>query len=209
MIDLYSWPTSNGRKASIMLEETGLEYEVHPVDLSKRDQKQPEYLAMNPNGRIPTIVDRNGPDGKPITIFESGAILWYLAEKAGMFLPRDARGRTLTHQWLMFQMSHVGPSAMEIHHMKRAAGSGSLPPGFAARHAELERVYGVLEQQLSCHPFLAGDYSIADIATYPWVYRYDFQEIDLNRFPALARWFNEVGERPAVQRGLNIPPRTD
>lgn len=192
-----------------MLEETGLEYQVHPIDLSKRDHKQPEYLALNPNGRIPTIVDRDGPDGKPITIFESGAILWYLAEKAGMFLPSDVRGRILTHQWLMFQMSHVGPAGSEIHRMKRAIGGGGLPPGFAARHAELEHVYGVLEQQLSRSPFLAGAYSIADIATYPWVYRHELQEIDLNRFPGLARWFGEVGRRPAVQKGLDIPPRSD
>jgi len=206
MIDLYSWPTSNGRKASIMLEETGLEYEVHPVNLSKRDQKQPEYLALNPNGRIPTIIDRDGPDGEPITIFESGAILWYLAEKAGMFLPGGARERTLTHQWLMFQVSHVGPAAMEVHHMKREP---SVPAEFKARHAELERIYGVLEQQLFRTPFLAGTYSIADIGIYPWAYRHEFQEIELSRFPALERWFYEVGKRPAVQRGLNIPERKD
>jgi len=206
MIDFYSWATSNGRKVAIMLEETGLEYQVHPVDLSRRDQKQPEYLAMNPNGRIPTIVDRDGPDGKPITIFESGAILWYLAKKADMFLPGDARERTLVHQWLMFQMSHVGPTAMEVHHIKRAAGDGNLPPEFAKQHAELERVYGVLEQQLFWNAFLTGSYSVADIATYPWIYRHDLQEIELHRFPSVERWFKAVGERPAVQRGLNIPP---
>lgn len=206
MIDLYSWATSNGRKASIMLEETGLEYEVHPIDLSKRDQKQPEYLALNPNGRIPTIVDREGPDGKPITIFESGAILWYLAEKANMLLPTDARNRTMVHQWLMFQMSHLGPTAMAVHHIKREP-DGRLSAEFATQHAELERVYGVLERQLFWNPFLVGSYSIADIAAYPWVYRYDFQEIELHRYPAVERWFKAVGERPAVQRGLNIPGR--
>src|SRR5258708_21894640 len=168
MIDLYTWGTPNGRKVSIMLEETGLPYRVHKVDISKNEQFKPEFLALNPNSKIPAIVDQEGPGGKPLPLFESGAILIYLAEKTGKLLPTDPAARYTVLQWLMFQMGGVGPMFGQVHHFLRAAPE-PVPYAIERYGKETRRLYGVLDVQLGKAAYLAGEYSIADIATYPWV----------------------------------------
>ncbi|NIO07025.1 MAG: glutathione S-transferase family protein [Deltaproteobacteria bacterium] len=203
MIDLYSWKTPNGRKISIMLEEVGLPYEVHPISLSEGQQFTPEYLALNPNNKIPTIVDRKGPDGKPFTLFESGAILMYLAEKTGQLLPEATRERYIVIQWLMFQMGGVGPTFGQAHHFIRRAPEVTY--GVERFSKETRRHYGVLEKRLAAVEFLGGEYSIADIATYPWVARYEWHQVNLEEFPNVHRWFKRVASRPAVKRGMEIP----
>ncbi|MDE0705640.1 MAG: glutathione S-transferase N-terminal domain-containing protein [Rhodospirillaceae bacterium] len=206
MIDLYTWSTSNGRKASIMLEELGADYTVHPIHIGKGDQFAPEFLAINPNGKIPAIVDSDGPDGAPIAVFESGAILIYLAEKFGRFLPAAPAPRMEVIQWLMFQMGGIGPIFGQVHHFLRAAKE-KVPYGIERYGTEARRLYGVLDRRLDGRDHLAGDgYSIADIATWPWVLRHEWQEIDLADYPNVKRWFDTVGSRPAVQRGIQIPP---
>ena len=206
MIDLYTWSTSNGRKASIMLEELGADYTVHPIHIGKGDQFTPEYLAINPNGKIPAIVDSDGPGGAPITVFESGAILIYLAEKHGRFLPTEPVARMEVIQWLMFQMGGIGPMFGQVHHFLRAAKE-QVPYGIERYGTEVRRLYGVLDRRLDGRDHLAGDgYSIADIATWPWVFRREWQQIDLADFPNVKRWFDAVGSRPAVERGMQIPP---
>ena len=206
MIDLYTWSTSNGRKASIMLEELGADYTVHPIHIGKGDQFTPEYLAINPNGKIPAIVDSDGPGGAPITVFESGAILIYLAEKHGRFLPIEPVARMEVIQWLMFQMGGIGPMFGQVHHFLRAAKE-QVPYGIERYGTEVRRLYGVLDRRLDGRDHLAGDgYSIADIATYPWVFRREWQQIDLADFPNVKRWFDALGSRPAVERGMQIPP---
>ena len=206
MIDLYTWSTSNGRKASIMLEELGADYTVHPIHIGKGDQFAPDYLAINPNGKIPAIVDSDGPGGAPITVFESGAILIYLAEKSGRFLPTEPVARMEVIQWLMFQMGGIGPMFGQVHHFLRAAKE-QVPYGIERYGTEVRRLYGVLDRRLDGRDHLAGDgYSIADIATYPWVVRHEWQQVDLAEFPNVKRWYDPVGSRPAVQRGLQIPP---
>lgn len=205
MIDLYTWSTSNGRKISIMLEEVGLPYTVHPINIGKDDQFTPDFVKINPNSKIPAIVDSEGPDGEPITIFESGAILIYLAEKTGKLLPTDARERMTVLQWLMFQMGGIGPMFGQTHHFMRHAREKS-PYGVERYGKETRRLYGVLDKRLGEVAYIAGDYSIADIATYPWVWRREWQEVDLNDFPNVKRWFDTVGARPAVATGMNVPP---
>ena len=206
MIDLYTWSTSNGRKASIMLEELGADYTVHPIHIGKGDQFTPDYLAINPNGKIPAIVDSDGPGGAPITVFESGAILIYLAEKHGRFLPTEPVARMEVIQWLMFQMGGIGPMFGQVHHFLRAAKE-QVPYGIERYGTEVRRLYGVLDRRLDGRDHLAGDgYSIADIATWPWVFRREWQQIDLADFPNVKRWFDAVGSRPAVERGMQIPP---
>ena len=206
MIDLYTWSTSNGRKASIMLEELGADYTVHPIHIGKGDQFTPEYLAINPNGKIPAIVDSDGPGGAPITIFESGAILIYLAEKYGRFLPAEPVARMEVIQWLMFQMGGIGPIFGQVHHFLRAAKE-KVPYGIERYGTEARRLYGVLDRRLDGRDHLAGDgYSIADIATWPWVLRHEWQQVDLADYPNVKRWFDAIGSRPAVQRGIQIPP---
>ena len=206
MIDLYTWSTSNGRKASIMLEELGADYTLHPIHIGKGDQFTPEYLAINPNGKIPAIVDSDGPGGAPITVFESGAILIYLAEKFGQFLPAEPVARMEVIQWLMFQMGGIGPIFGQVHHFLRAAKE-KVPYGIERYGTEARRLYGVLDRRLDGRDHLAGDgYSIADIATWPWVLRHEWQQIDLADYPNVKRWFDAVGSRPAVQRGIQIPP---
>ena len=206
MIDLYTWSTSNGRKASIMLEELGADYTVHPIHIGKGDQFTPDYLAINPNGKIPAIVDSDGPGGAPITVFESGAILIYLAEKSGRFLPTEPVARMEVIQWLMFQMGGIGPMFGQVHHFLRAAKE-QVPYGIERYGTEARRLYGVLDRRLEGRDHLAGDgYSIADIATWPWVFRREWQQIDLADFPNVKRWFDAVGSRPAVERGMNVPP---
>ena len=206
MIDLYTWSTSNGRKASIMLEELGADYTVHPIHIGKGDQFAPEYLAINPNGKIPAIVDSDGPGGAPIAVFESGAILIYLAEKHGRFLPIEPVARMEVIQWLMFQMGGIGPMFGQVHHFLRAAKE-QVPYGIERYGTEVRRLYGVLDRRLDGRDHLAGDgYSIADIATYPWVFRREWQGVDLAEFPNVKRWFDALGARPAVERGMNVPP---
>ncbi len=206
MIDLYTWSTSNGRKASIMLEEVGADYTVHPVHIGKGEQFAPEYLAINPNGKIPAIVDSEGPEGAPIAVFESGAILIYLAEKSGRFLPVAPVARMEVLQWLMFQMGGIGPMFGQAHHFMRAAKE-QVPYGIERYGTEVRRLYGVLDRRLEGREFLAGDgYSIADIATWPWVFRREWHGVDLAEFPNVERWFDTLGARPAVQRGMEVPP---
>lgn len=205
MIDLYTWTTPNGRKVSIMLEELGLAYTAHRIDIGKGDQFKPEFLAINPNSKIPAIVDSDGPDGKPLALFESGAILIYLAEKHGKFLPAQGRERYLVMQWLMFQMGGVGPMFGQTHHFFRAAPE-QVPYAMERYHKETKRLYGVMDKELAQRSYLAGnDYTIADIATYPWVARFEWHKVDLNEFSNVKRWFDTIGARPAVPRGMAVP----
>ena len=204
MIDLYTWTTPNGRKVSVMLEEIGMPYEVHPVNLAKDEQLEPEYLQLNPNNKIPTIVDRDGPGGKPYTLFESGAILMYLAEKSGEFLPKETAARYQVIQWLMFQMGGVGPMIGQAHYFLRNCPE-SEPFGRDRFMKETVRLYRVLEKRLGEAQYLAGEYSIADIATYPWIARYEMHRTRLEDYPNVKRWFDALGARPAVQRGMQIP----
>jgi GST-like protein len=205
MIDLYTWSTPNGRKISVMLEECGLEYRVHRVDISRGEQLADEYLAINPNGKIPSLVDHGGPGGKPIALFESGAILIYLADKTGHFLPREPRAYYETLQWLMFQMGGVGPMFGQAHHFIRFARE-QVPYGIERYGKETRRLYGVMNRRLQQVPYLAGqEYSIADIATFPWVARYSYHQVDLAGFPAVQRWYDVIAARPAVQRGMVVP----
>ncbi|MDB5904622.1 MAG: Glutathione S-transferase [Betaproteobacteria bacterium] len=204
MIQLYTWSTPNGRKVSIMLEELGLEYVTHPINIGKNDQFTPEYIAINPNSKIPAIVDEQGPDGKPISIMESGAILIYLAEKTGKLLPASARGRSVALQWLMFQMGAVGPMFGQVHHFLRAAKE-PVPYAIERYTKETQRLYGVLNDRLKDREYLADEYSVADIATYPWIARYEWHKTRLEDFPNVKRWFDALSARPAVQRGMAIP----
>ncbi len=206
MIDLYTWGTPNGRKVSIMLEEVALPYAVHTVDIRANEQFKPEFLAISPNNKIPAIVDSDGPDGKPISVFESGAILIYLAEKTGSgLLPKDPRGRVSALEWLMFQMGGFGPMLGQAHHFRRFAPE---PIEYAVKRYsdEAQRLYGVIDRRLAVTEYLAGDtYTIADIATYPWTSRYEWQGIDFADFPNVKRWRDTLGARPAVEKGMNVP----
>jgi len=205
VIDLYTWGTPNGRKVSVMLEECGLAYNVHPIDIGKGDQFAPEFVAIDPNSKIPAIVDSEGPDGKPFSLFESGAILIYLSGKTGKFLPDSARGKYVALQWLMFQMGGVGPFFGQVHHFLRAAKE-PVPYAIDRYVKEKDRLYGVLDKRLGEAKYLAGgEYTIADIATYPWVARYEWHKTDLNLFPNVKRWFDAISQRPAVQRGMKVP----
>ena len=205
MIQLYTWGTPNGKKVSIMLEEVGLPYEVHPVDLSKGDQLSPAYLVINPNNKIPSIVDSEGPGGKPLTLFESGAILMYLAEKSGKLWPQDLRKRYEVIQWLMFQMGGVGPMFGQANYFFRL--QEKVPYAIERFHKETLRLYNVLDKELGQREYLSGPYSIADIATYPWVWRHEIHQVQLEQFPNVKRWFDGISARPAVQRGMEIPRR--
>ncbi|MCY4147879.1 MAG: glutathione S-transferase [Gammaproteobacteria bacterium] len=203
MIDLYTWSTPNGRKISIMLEETGLPYTVHPIDISKDDQHVESFLAMNPNGKIPVIVDRD--NGK--TVFESAVILMYLANKAGgQFLPKDNSDQYwTTMQWLLFQVAHIGPMLGQVHHFTRF-NPGAAPYAQKRYLNEALRLYKVLDTHLADREFLAGDYSIADMATWPWIARFNWQTVDISKYPNVLRWYLSIAERPAVQKGWNVPP---
>ena len=204
MITLYTWGTPNGRKVSIMLEECALPYRVKTIDITQGEQFHPEFVAINPNSKIPAIADPDGPDGEPITLFESGAILIYLAAKTARFLPTSDRGKYETLQWLMFQMGGVGPIFGQTHHFLRFAPE-PLPYAIKRYSTETARLYGVLDQRLGEAAYLAGEYSIAEMATYPWVARHEWQNIDLADYPGVLRWYEEVGARPAVQRGMAVP----
>ncbi len=215
MIDVYSWPTPNGHKVHIMLEECGLPYQVTAVNIGGGGQFKPEFLAISPNNKIPALTDPEGPDGKPISIFESGAILVYLAAKTGKFMPKGDRDKYEVLQWLMFQMGGVGPMLGQAHHFRLYAPE-KIPYAIDRYSNEAKRLYGVIDRRLSKSRFLAGkDYSIADIATFPWVRSWENQGIVLSDYPHLEKWFNKIAERPAVQRGVKVlaelrkPVRTD
>ncbi|MGN6666411.1 MAG: glutathione binding-like protein [Trinickia sp.] len=204
MIDVYSWATPNGHKVHIMLEETGLEYRVHPIDIGAGDQFKPEFLAISPNNKIPAIVDADGPGGRPLSLFESGAILVYLAEKTGKFLPADPAGRYATLQWLMFQMGGLGPMLGQTHHFRVYAPQ---PIDYAINRYtnEAKRLYGVMDKRLGESAYLAGDgYTIADIAAFPWTRSWQNQGLDLADYPNVKRWHEAIAARPAVQRGVEV-----
>jgi GST-like protein len=204
-IDLYTWTTPNGRKLSIALEEMGLPYTAHPVNIGKNEQFDPDFLKISPNNKIPAIVDSDGPDGKPISLFETGAILIYLAEKTGRLLPEDPRARYDCLVWLMWQMGGFGPMLGQAHHFLRFAKE-DVPYAKERYHKETQRLYGVLDKRLAEVPYLAGDnYSIADIATYPWAARHEWHQIDLADYPNVKRWYDELSARPAVEKGMAVP----
>ena len=204
MIDLYTWTTPNGRKISIALEELALPYRVHAINIGKDDQFKPDYVRINPNSKIPSIVDPDGPDGKPISMMESGAILVYLADKTGKLLAKSGRQRYAALQWLMFQMGGVGPMFGQTHHFLRAAKE-QVPYAIERYGKETRRLYGVLDAHLKDHAYLADEYSIADIATYPWVARHEWHKVDLNDFPNVKRWYDAISARPAVKKGMAVP----
>ncbi len=204
MIELYSWPTPNGQKVHIALEEMGLKYEAHPVDITRGEQFSPEFLKISPNNRIPAIVDRQGPGNGPFSLFESGAILLYLAEKSGQFLPADAVGRMRAVEWLMFQMGGVGPMFGQCGHFRNYAPE-QVHYGIDRYTRETERLLTVLDQRLSESAYLAGgEYTIADMATYPWVLIIDRLGQDPAAFPNVLRWRDELGQRAGVQRGMEV-----
>ena len=204
MIEVYSWATPNGHKVHIMLEECGLPYRTIAVDIGAGDQFKPEFLAISPNNKIPAIVDRDGPGGKPISLFESGAILMYLAAKTGRFMPEDIRGRYDVLQWLMFQMGGVGPLLGQAHHFRIYAPE-KIPYAIDRYSNEARRLYGVMNKRLAKSTYLAGaQYSIADIAVFPWLRSWKNQGIDWNDHPHLRGWFDEISARPAVMRGVEV-----
>ena len=206
MIQLYTWGTPNGRKASIMLEELGLEYQAHEIHIGKGEQFKPEFLAISPNNRIPAIVDEDGPGGESLSVFESGAILVYLAEKTGSeLLPTEPRARAKVMEWLMWQMGGLGPMVGQAHHFMFNPKE-VVPYGQKRYHNETKRLYGVLDKQLASNEYVAGDaYSIADISIYPWISRFERHQVDLNDFPNVKRWFDLLSARETVQRGMAVP----
>jgi GST-like protein len=210
MIELHYWPTPNGHKITIFLEETGLPYEIKPVNIGQGEQFRPEFLAIAPNNRMPAIVDSDPPGGgAPVSVFESGAILLYLAEKTGQFLPGDLRGRVETLQWLFWQMGGLGPMAGQNHHFSSYAPE-KLPYAIDRYVNETNRLYGVLDRRLADRAFVAGDaYTIADMASYPWIVPYERQGQNLDDFPNLKRWFEAIRTRPATVRAYEIGPRVN
>ncbi len=208
MIDVYSWATPNGHKVHIMLEECGFklgrDWQAHAVNIGTGDQFKPEFLKISPNNKIPALVDPNGPDGKPISLFESGAILLYLASKTGKFLPKSDRAKFEVLQWLMFQMGGVGPMLGQTHHFRLYAPE-KIEYAINRYSNETKRLYGVMNQQLATHKFMAGNqYSIADIAIFPWLRNWANQGIDWADYPHLKQWFDLIGARPAVKRGVEV-----
>ena len=204
MIDLHYWPTPNGWKVSIMLEETGLPYRLVPVNIGRGEQFKPDFLAISPNNRMPAIVDHDPPGGgEPVSVFESGAILVYLGEKTGQFLPSDLRGRYEVLQWVMWQMGGLGPMAGQAHHFRQYAPE-KLPYAIDRYTKEVNRLYGVLNKRLASREYLAGAYSIADMASWPWVVPWANQGQSLEEFPHLLRWFEAVKARPGVERGFAV-----
>jgi GSH-dependent disulfide-bond oxidoreductase len=202
VIDLYTWTTPNGRKASIMLEEVGLPYTAHAVDISKDEQFKPEFLKISPNNRIPAIVDRDNG----YHMMESGAILIYLADKTGKLLPKDADKRYRVIEWLMWQMGGPGPMLGQVHHFVKY-NKGKAPYAEERYLKEAHRLYGVLDRQLAGRQFVADDYSIADIAIWPWISRFEWQTIDMNQYANVKRWYTDIAKRPAVQRGYDMPKK--
>jgi GSH-dependent disulfide-bond oxidoreductase len=204
MIEVYSWATPNGHKVHIMLEECGLPYRAHPIDIGAGDQFKAEFIAISPNNKIPAIVDPDGPEGEPISMFESGAILLYLATKTGKLLPASTRGKYDVLQWLMFQMGGVGPMLGQNHHFRLYAPE-KLDYAIERYTKEAKRLYGVMDKRLAKSRYIAGnDYSIADVAIFPWLRNWKNQGIDWNDHPHLKGWFDEIAARPAVQRGVEV-----
>ncbi len=204
MIELYSWPTPNGHKVHIMLEECGLEYRAHPIDIGAGEQFAPEFLAISPNNKIPAMTDPDGPGGKSISLFESGAILLYLAAKVGRFLPADTAGKYEVLEWLMFQMGGVGPMLGQAHHF-RVYAPEKIPYAIDRYTNEARRLYGVMNRRLARSRYIGGaEYSIADIAVFPWLRSWKNQGIDWTDYPHLKGWFDEIGARPAVKRGVEV-----
>lgn len=200
MIDLYTWSTPNGRKVSIMLEECALDYAAHAIDIGKGDQFKPEFLKISPNNRIPAIVDSDTGQ----SLFESGAILMYLAQKTGRFWPSEPAAHWQTIQWLMWQMGGVGPMLGQVHHFVKY-NKGKAPYAEERYLAEAKRLYGVLNTRLGEAEYMAGAYSIADMATWPWISRFEWQTIDMSEFPNVVRWYKAIAARPAVQKGYHVP----
>lgn len=207
MIDVYFWTTPNGYKVTIMLAELGLHYRVVPINITAGEQFRPAFLSISPNNKIPAIVDHDGPGGKSLSVFESGAILLYLAEKTGKLLPPEACARMEVIQWLMFQMSGVGPMLGQTHHFRRYAPE-QIPYAVERYTKEAARLYGIIDRRLSAHEYLAGDYSIADIATFPWIRPHRWQGQELDAYPNIKRWFDAIKVRPAVQQGLAVLSET-
>ncbi|ENV46454.1 hypothetical protein P255_00593 [Acinetobacter brisouii CIP 110357] len=203
MIDVYYWGTPNGHKVTIALEEMGLEYQIFPINISENDQFQPDFLKISPNNKIPAIVDQNGPRGEPISVFESGAILQYLGRKTGLFYPTDEQQRVEVEQWLMWQMGGLGPMLGQNHHFNRFAKE-KIPYAIDRYINETKRLYGVLEKQLIGLDYVAGEYSIADMAIFPWLCRYEWQSIELDEFPNVKAYMQRMNARPAVQKALSI-----
>lgn len=203
MIELYTWPTPNGWKVHIMLEECGLAYNVHPIDITAGDQFDPEFLKISPNNKMPAIVDTEGPGGKPYPVFESGAILMYLAEKTGKFMPQEMAARYQVIQWLMFQMGGIGPMLGQAHHFRQYAPD-KIEYAINRYTNEAKRLYNVVENRLNGRDFVAGDYSIADMALFSWMRIYERQGIEEKDIPNVKRWIDTIAARPAVQRGLEI-----
>ncbi len=202
MIDLYTWSTPNGRKISICLEELGLPYTVHPVDIGNGEQRDPEFLRISPNGKIPAIVDRD--DG--MSLMETGAILIYLAEKTGRLIPADPTERYRMLEWLMWQMGGLGPMLGQAHHfLKNNPGRSEYSE--KRYHAEAERLYGVLDRHLEGRRYVVSEFSIADIAMWPWISRFEWHQVDMNRFPNVRRWYLELASRPAMRAGYDVPAR--
>jgi GST-like protein len=208
MIDLHTWTTPNGYKVSIALEELGLPYTVFPVNIGRGAQFEPAFLKISPNNKIPAIVDHDGPGGTELSLFESGAILLYLAEKAGRLLPKAPAERYRAIEWLMFQMANIGPMLGQAHHFRSYAPE-KIAYAVDRYTNEARRLYGVLERRLGDAEYVAGEYSIADIAIWPWLRYPDRQGVDLAQFPHVARWSEAIGKRPAVQKGLLVPPRAE
>jgi GST-like protein len=202
MFDVYFWPTGNGKKVTIMMEECGFDYRIIPVNIGKGDQHTPEFLRISPNNKMPVIIDHDA-EGGPLPIFESGAILVYLADQAGKLLPRETRQRMNVLQWLFWQVGGLGPMAGQAHYFLHYADTKN-EEGVRRFGNEVARLYKVLDRQLETNQYIAGDYSIADIAAWPWVFRHAWQGQDLDDYPSIKRWFNAVGERPAVMKGSTV-----
>jgi GST-like protein len=202
VIDLYTWTTPNGRKVSIMLEELGLPYTSHPIDISKDEQFKPDFLKISPNNRIPAIIDRDNG----YHLMESGAILMYLAEKTGKLMPKDLEKRYRVTEWLMWQMGGIGPMLGQVHHFVKY-NKGKAPYAEERYLKEAHRLYGVLDRRLAGREYLADEYSIADIATWPWISRFEWQTIDLGQYANVKRWYLAIANRPAVQRGYDVPKK--
>lgn len=206
-LQLHAFDTPNARKISVALEEMGLPYAVHVVDIGKGAQFDPAFLAISPNNKIPAIVDPDGPGGQPVSVFESGAILLYLAEKTGQFLPRDPLGRVAVFEWLMFQVGGFGPMPGQVHHFLALPDDGERRYGLQRFMAETRRLYGVMDRRLAGHAYFAGPLSIADFAILGWVWRHARHQVDLADFPHVQRWYQGLLARPAVARGLAVPLR--
>jgi GSH-dependent disulfide-bond oxidoreductase len=204
MIDLYTWNTPNGRKISVALEEMGLPYNVHPVNIGKDEQFKPDFLKISPNNRIPAIIDTDGPGGTPIPVFESGAILLYLGEKTGKFLPADLRQRVPVLEWLMWQMGGFGPMPGQVHHFLQVENEQDRKYGLARYQKETRRLYGVLDRRLALVDYVAGDISVADFAILGWAWRHERHQVDLAEFPNVQRWYKQIMARPATMRGFEV-----